>query len=113
MGLINVDYFKKVSLNDSAFSLEIIERFLAQSEEYQADLESSIGKSDFVGVKSVMQQLKSQAKVFGANNLVDKIRRIEKAHSDRFDKYKEHILDTKATFEDLVTEVSTMKQHFA
>ncbi|MGB0525196.1 MAG: Hpt domain-containing protein [Flammeovirgaceae bacterium] len=112
MGLINVEYFKKVSLNNSAFSLEIIERFLTQSEEYQNDLESAITSSDFAGVKTVMQQLKSQAQVFGANHLVDKIRRIEKAHSDRFDKYKEHILDTKSTFEDFIDEVNSMKQLF-
>ena len=113
MGLINVAYFKKVSLNNDAFCLEIIERFLEQSEEYKADLESSINTSDFVGVKSVVQQLKSQAKVFGANSLVDQIRRIEKAHSDKFDKYHDHILETKASFESLVEEVKAMRDDFS
>ena len=113
MGLINVEYFKKVSLNNAAFSLEIIERFLVQSEQYQTDLEASIGKDDFIGIKSVMQQLKSQAQVFGADPLVEKIKRIEKAHSDKIDKYREHIVDTKQTFENLVSEVDAMKSLFS
>jgi len=113
MGLVNVEYFKKVSLNNETFSLEIIERFLVQSEQYHADLETSIGNNDVSGVKSVMQQLKSQAQVFGAAELVEKIKRIEKAHSDKIEKYKAHIIDTKKTFENMVAEVDSMKPMFA
>ena len=113
MGLVNVEYFKKVSLNNEAFSLEIIERFLVQSEQYQAELATAIAQDDFASIKSVMQQLKSQAQVFGASILVDKIRRIEKAHSDKIDKYKEHILETKQTFEELLGEVRGMRVMFA
>ena len=109
MGLVNLDFFKKVSLNNSSFSQEIIERFLQQSEEYRVKLEHSIANSDFKGVKSVMQQLKSQAKVFGADELVAKIRRIEKAHSEKYEQYEAHIKDTKAEFESLVQEVADMK----
>ena len=109
MGLVNLDFFKKVSLNNDDFSNEIIDRFLTQSEEYRSQLDDSMQKDDFRGIKSVMQQLKSQAALFGANGLVEKIRKIERAHTEKYTQYQGHILDTKSEFEALVSEVSSMR----
>jgi HPt (histidine-containing phosphotransfer) domain-containing protein len=109
MGLINLDIFRKVSLNNDSFSQEIINRFLQQSQEYSSQLDASINDNDFRGVKSVMQQLKSQAQMFGADDLVGKIRKIERANSEKYDQHKEHVLETKSEFESLVKEVESMQ----
>lgn len=109
MGLINLDIFRKISLNNDSFSQEIIDRFLQQSEEYSEKLEESINRNDFRGVKSVMQQLKSQAQMFGADDLVGKIRKIERANSEKYEQHRAHVMETKSEFENLVTEVQSMQ----
>ncbi len=63
----------------------------------------------FKGVKSVMQQLKSQAQMFGADGLVAKIRKIERANSEKYEQHKDHVLETKSEFESLVQEVESMQ----
>lgn len=109
--LINIDHFKHVSLQDSAFAQEIIERFLIQAQLYKAQLDTGIKKQDFRVIKNAMQQLKSQAMVFGASRLVQLIKRIEMANLDRYEQFQPVVSDAYQLFINLLEEVKLMKSN--
>lgn len=112
MSLIDVEYFKQVSLHNSEFALEIIERFLQQAKSYQQALSEATTQQDFWGVKQIFQQLKAQATVFGATPLVKEIRRIEIASISRYSEHEESIKQAEALFNQLLKEIEEVKPQF-
>ena len=107
--LINIEHFRQVSLQNPTFAKEIIERFLLQSQIYRAQLDAGIKQHDFRAIKTVMQQLKSQAMVFGAARLVQLIKRIEMANLDRYEQFQPVVNDAYELFNNLVEEVKKTK----
>ena len=110
--LVNLDHFHAVTLNDVQFSKEILDRFLQQSSSYQNAFKQGITNKDFHGIKKTAQQLKSSALLFGAEEMVKNIKRIEGAHIEKMEEYLDTIFDIQNQLTQITAEISDVQKKF-
>ncbi len=112
MSLIDLAHFENVALNNPKFALEIITRFLNQASGYRKDLKAAMATGDFWSIKQTFQNLKAQALVFGAQRLVQQIRRIEIAPISRYEEHRLAVEEAVKLFEELLEGIEEVKPIF-
>ncbi len=107
--LIDVDFFKKVSLGDQAFAREIIDKFISDSKHYLAEIEVAMAQEDLLRIKRAALQCKSSGQVFGVKPFLALIKRIEVVDYKMFNEHRELVNDFKTMFEQFVQEAKNLK----
>ena len=104
-GLVDRRYFLEVALGDREFAYTIIEKVMAQSQFFLADLSKAMEESDFWRIKQVLQQMKSQALIFGSKPLAQMISRLERANVNQYEQYQEQVVVALGRYREMLQEL--------
>ncbi len=107
--LIDVEFFKRVSLGNPNFAQEIVQKFLSDSKHYMAEIEVALHQQDFLRIKKVASQCKSSGQVFGVKPFLALIKKIEIADYKLFNESKDLVANFKIMLEQFVEEAKELK----
>lgn len=75
--VINLEYLFEIAGNDKSLIKELIDVFILQIEEFKTDIETALENKDIEMLKHVAHKFKSSVRMFGMNEVGEKLNTIE------------------------------------
>ena len=82
----DLEYLESMSMGSNEMIVEMIDLFVAQSDEMIDDINQHFQNDDFENLKKTLHKLKSSANLFQISELVDIIIDFESKNKDNFNK---------------------------